>query len=214
MTKDISEIFGIANIEYFMDGGTLLGAVRHKGLIPWDDDVDLVIFDKDEHVLNALKPIFHQLGYDLVEYRGIYKVFPLSAPRDGNTKFSFPFVDIFTMRVNEQKGLIEYYKMSNKKMFPKEYYNIKDTLPLKEYDFGPIRLLGPKNPKPYLDEYYGPKWNQEAFIHPSHQRGAKVRAAFTRALNYPFNQSIFPKNTLTDRVSVLKQQILDIVENR
>ena len=47
MLRILDDICSRHNIKYWLGGGTLLGAYRHKGFIPWDDDIDVVMFRPD-----------------------------------------------------------------------------------------------------------------------------------------------------------------------
>ena len=60
MLKKLDKILKDNNFKYFALGGTVLGAIRHGGFIPWDDDIDIGLFRKDfekmEEIIEKILP--------------------------------------------------------------------------------------------------------------------------------------------------------------
>ena len=71
MLKDIDAVCKKNNIKYFLDYGTLLGAVRHKDFIPWDDDIDLVVLREDYNDFIAACRRDLPDKYQVVEYHDV-----------------------------------------------------------------------------------------------------------------------------------------------
>lgn len=73
------------DIRYYVVGGTMLGAVRHNGFIPWDDDIDVGIPRKDYERLLANKNTW--LADETRYYLESYK--------DGNKDFEYSYAKIY-----------------------------------------------------------------------------------------------------------------------
>lgn len=69
--KQLREVCGTLaqyGVNYWVDGGTLLGIVREQRLLPWDDDIDLSIKCNDLTKLENLRHVFHKKGYSLSKF--------------------------------------------------------------------------------------------------------------------------------------------------
>lgn len=170
MIAVIHKVFKEHNIPYWAVAGTYLGALRQKGIIPWDDDGDIQILLKDSYKLTKLANVFSMYGYELA-WKPENMVAPklrLKAEFRRHPNPNFPSVDIFIAM--QGAGLSEkdrkdryYYSIKARKVWPNEFWEKEELfqpsgeLNLKEVEFGPvvISVVNAKNAKRYCWTAFG-----------------------------------------------------------
>ncbi len=122
--KLINEDFEKNNIKWWGHSGTLLGAIRHKGIIPWDDDIDMGMTIEDFYKNKVkIKEILNKYGFKLIE------------PLQGNNKNERRLIFAQIVKLNYS------FVYSNNFIYPtRELIDIMLTLPLKDSEINKNNL--------------------------------------------------------------------------
>ena len=162
---DVIDFFEEEKIEYYLEGGTLLGIVRDGDLLPWDHDIDLSISLKDAERFAANKSKIAKKGYRITERKmhkdigGLkknqYRIFKVKKFWPSILKVIFPIfkkymvvADIF-VKADDDK--YTYWQAMEKILrVDKVYYSSFESI---EYLGRKLRI--PYKYKDYLTEKYG-----------------------------------------------------------
>jgi len=139
------------DLNYILAYGTLLGAIRHQGFIPWDDDVDIMMTEGD---FKIFKRHCHELPLSLKLVRqrnSFWKLMDRHSIISKDQKRGVA-VDIFILKEVPNKG----YWFRNVHTWKIVLIKNEDLFPLQKVDFGTDNTYpAPSNTDIYLETLYG-----------------------------------------------------------
>ena len=88
LLKELDTICKKHNITYYIDGGSAIGAIRHNGFIPWDDDIDVVMYRDEYEKFCSIAKVELRNQYFLTKQKSL----PASLQAEANLKLSTFFM--------------------------------------------------------------------------------------------------------------------------
>lgn len=137
----ISEICESEKVNYWLDGGSLLGAVRHNGFIPWDDDIDIVMprADFQRFIKAAKEKLSHELELELTTESALDKCYSVPCkvrhkksriikthPDSKDDLGKGIFIDIIVLDYYHDNNLKNIFRLTIKKLY-RSLIKIKDA---------------------------------------------------------------------------------------
>lgn len=207
--KDVHEIFEAADLIYWLEGGTLLGQMRHGGIIPWDDDVDVTMHDKDREIFRTLIPFFEEIGYKVIEAHVGFQIYNKNT--EGQKESERPaYLDVFLM---QDDGVQVFYSMPEMQKSWPQRFDLDVIYPTRLARFGQFEARVPHKGRVILDAFYGKAWGKVAYEGADHLANEKDNyKIFT--LNKKDFKPADPLGPLENHVSdVLKKRIQESVKS-
>jgi len=182
------QILSRHHIPYCIVEGSLLGAHRHNGFIPWDDDADMVILEQDVEKFLRLKKFFYKKGCRIRPHFIGYKIFFKNGLKKRG--YRFPFIDLFVMKKEDDR-----YAFASKRLhkyWPNSFITEVEWGSIKRIPFGHLMLLGLSGEMAhqYLRRLYGNDYNEIAYLTRDHEKSIrKERVAVKLVTKTPASHS-------------------------
>lgn len=190
--KEVTALLNEAQIPWWLDCGSCLGALRYGGVIPWDCDVDIAVllpdFDNVRRILLKLDPQKYlvQDWSGRLNPRNYCKVYI----RETGT-----LIDIYHFAVEPETKTIRYIlSLETSSVFP-EWWKIRErrfkvpvpfetVFPLKKALFDGIEVFLPNDPVKYLQRCYGENLDPAKVYNPTTNQ-------YEKDLNHPYWQNVY-----------------------
>lgn len=148
----LTDLFEEHNIPYWLDFGTLLGAVRGGRSIPHDTDGDLCLFLKDKERVLELKQRIYNDGFAMNFIRPVHDEMLIKITR---SKKNYMMVDLFFWEHDPMRGVYWGDGLNAPKSFPDWWLQKKEKILLFDKE-----MWSPREPEKFLEMRFGRDWRK------------------------------------------------------